>query len=92
VAPRATAASRKESGTAFSASSPIDTITGTLIRARMIPPLRTPTPTGAPVASTMSRLIRVRPTKPHTTLGMAESSSITIFSVSRTRGAQNSDR
>ena len=30
--------------------------------------------------------------KPHTTLGIAASSSITIFSVSRTRGRQNSER
>ncbi len=65
---------------------------GTLIRARMMPPLRTFTPTGAPVNLTMSLLITVRPMNPQTTLGIAASSSITILSVSRTRGRQNSDR
>ena len=92
VAPSAIPASRYESGTALSASSPIETITGTLMRARMMPPFSTLTPTGAPVVETISRLITVRPTKPQTTLGIADSSSIVILSVSRTRGAQNSDR
>ena len=58
----------------------------------MIPPFSTLTPTGAPVSFTISLLITVRPTNPHTTLGIAESSSITTFRVSRTRGAQNSER
>ena len=65
---------------------------GTLMRARMIPPLRTFTPTGAPVYRVMSSLITVRPTKPQTTLGIAERSSMTILRVSRTRGPQNSER
>jgi hypothetical protein len=64
---------------------------GTLIRARMIPPLSTFTPTGAPVYWVMSRLITVKPIKPHTTLGMAASSSMTIFKVSLSLGPQNSD-
>ena len=85
-------ASRYESGTALSASSPIETITGTLMSARMIPPFSTLTPTGAPVVVTISLLITVRPTKPQTTLGIADRSSITILSVSRTRGPQNSER
>ena len=76
----------------MSASSPIETITGTLISARMMPPFSTLTPTGAPVVETISRLITVRPMKPQTTLGIAASSSIMILSVSRTRGAQNSER
>ena len=38
-------------------------------------------------ASMISWLITVRPMKPQTTLGMAASSSMTIFSVSVTRGA-----
>ena len=41
---------------------------------------------------TMSLLITVSPTNPHTTLGIAASSSMTTFSVSRTRGRQNSER
>ena len=65
---------------------------GTLISARMMPPLRTFTPTGAPVYLTISRLITVRPIKPQTTLGMAASSSMTTFSVSLTRAPQNSER
>ena len=40
LAPSASAASRYESGTALSASSPTDTITGTLISARMMPRVR----------------------------------------------------
>ena len=64
---------------------------GTLIRARMMPPLSMFTPTGAPVYFTISRLITVRPMNPQTTLGMAASSSMTIFSVSLTFGPQNSE-
>ena len=51
VAPSASAASRYESGTALSASSPMETMIGTLISARMMPPLSTLTPTGAPVSA-----------------------------------------
>src|SRR5437763_551819 len=39
----------------------------------------------------MSGFITVSPMKPHTTDGMAASSSITILSHSLTRGAQNSE-
>ncbi len=70
----------------------METMIGTLMRARMIPPLRRFTPTGAPVNRTMSLLITVRPMNPQTTLGMAERSSMTIFRVSRRRGPQNSER
>ena len=64
---------------------------GTLMSARIIPPFRMFTPTGAPVYFTISRLITVSPMKPHTTLGMAASNSMTIFSVSLTFGPQNSE-
>jgi hypothetical protein len=64
---------------------------GTLINARMIPPFNMFTPTGVPVTSTINLLITVNPMNPHTTLGIAANSSMTIFSVSRNRGPQNSD-
>jgi hypothetical protein len=64
---------------------------GTLIRARITPPLRRLTPTGAPVSATMILLITVSPTKPQTTDGMAARSSIVILSVSRCLLPENSE-
>ena len=69
----------------------METMIGTLISARMTPPLRRFTPTGAPVSVTISLLITVRPMKPQTTLGMAASSSMTILRVSLSFGPQNSE-
>ena len=57
----------------------------------MIPPLSTFTPTGAPVSLMMIGLSTMYPMNPHTTDGIAASSSITIFSVSLTLPVANSE-
>ena len=69
----------------------MDTIIGTLISARITPPLSTVSPIGAPVSCMMSGLITVRPMKPHTTDGIAASSSMVILRTSFHRGPQNSE-
>ena len=69
----------------------METMIGTLISARIKPPLRTFNPMGASKSRIISEFIIVSPMKPHTTEGIAASNSITILSVSFQRGRQNSE-
>ena len=84
LAPSAIAASRYESGTARRASSEIETIIGTAIRAMMMPAVsRLTPPSSGPMTS--------RPMKPQTIDGIAASSSIRILRVSLTLPLANSE-
>jgi hypothetical protein len=67
------------------------TITGMLISARRIAALSTFRPTGMWKSFWMSGFITVRPMKPQTMLGIAASSSMTTFKISRVFPLENSD-
>ena len=67
------------------------TMMGTLMSARSMAALNRFTPTGTWKTAMMTGLITLRPMKPQTTLGMAASSSITIFNVSFVLPVQNSE-
>ena len=64
---------------------------GTLISARTRPPFSTFRPMGVSNSLMITGFITVSPMNPHTTDGMAASSSITILSVSLIRCPQNSE-
>ena len=68
------------------------TMIGTLMSARSTAPLKTLSPTAAEVYFWIRGFMTEMPMNPHTTEGIAASSSMTILSVSLTRLLQYSER